>query len=331
MQDDDLGKCNGVEGRYDLDRERALKSLLEKAKILPRMAKKLRTSNYKGQGCYTDILILVVQNVAFCHEGSKAVFFGVEPLMGLSFSPRVKRLLAETTASNLEQSRRRWKIDPTNTDLHTSDHGPKKPKHSIPAAINCHNRNCVINMIRRIMQVLDDGLPPLSDAEYRQDEPDKSEQSGQEEENGERRSTESPKSPITWFAHPQHTIPAWALIAFAVSLGVTLFCACLGHWVNTGRSRLHVSSDAASAAKYHLHNRRWRAGFGGGMLELHNTVQQKGGGGGMGGSGGFGAPSRTGGLPQRTTRAKMFGGMGMGPASARSRQANGAQHSYHRV
>lgn len=297
------------------------------------MARKLRLTKWSNRDteCSTDILILIVQSVAFCHEGSKAVFFGMEPLMGLSFSPRVKRLLAESTAANLEQSRRRWKTDPPNPDVIAHEHPIRKHSYSRPVPTNCHNMNCVINMIRRIMQVLDDGLPVVPDREYKKEELDDTEQASSEQDDHPIRPPADPSEIPQWFA-PKHTIPGWALIAFAVSLGVTLGCACLGHWVNTGRSRLHASSEAASAARYHSHhNRRWRAGFGGGMLELHS--QQKGGGAGHGSSGGFGQPARARpGMPTGTTRAKMFGGLGgMGAAGARSRQMNGPQHSYHRV
>lgn len=40
----------------------------------------------------------------------------------------------------------------------------------------------------------------------------------------------------------KYTIPTWALVAFVVACGLSLFCLMIGHWVNTGVAKQRLIS-----------------------------------------------------------------------------------------
>lgn len=116
-------------------------------------------------------------------------------------------------------------------------------------------------------------------------------------------------------------IPTWALVVFLVCLSLTLICTALGHWVNTGdsRGRFH-SPDTFLFARGHSNDRRWRAGFAGGMMELHAAQPNT------------SATSRQSNassvrsVGNARAKGKMFGAMAMG-----NKKASNAQCTYQRV
>lgn len=116
------------------------------------------------------------------------------------------------------------------------------------------------------------------------------------------------------FRRVQSMIPTWALIVFVVCLSLTFVCTALGHWVNTGdsRGRFH-SPDTFLFARGHSNDRRWRAGFAGGMMELHSAQQNTAGG---------RQSCRNG----NNRKGKMFGAISMG-----NKKNNNAQYNYQRV
>lgn len=87
--------------------------------------------------------------------------------------------------------------------------------------------------------------------------------------------------------HRQHTIPGWAILVFAGCALLTCLCFLLGHLINRASSlkkRRSLASEAASVALHKKHDRRWGAGFGGGLIEIQNK-SQTGAGGQVGGRG----------------------------------------------
>lgn len=257
------------------------------------IARKLRRRWYSQtpNGCASDILILFVRSVIMCVNNHLVTFHSERnPMMAVSFSTRVLASLSESSAMGLEKSTFQMYNDHQNSNLATGS---------------------ALNSILKIFSILDAALPSPSN-NSRSDSSQESDHHYQQQQ----------QSKLTAALFPKHTIPTWALIAFVVSVGLTLICAIIGHWVNTSGSRSKFySADRFPFARAIQGSRRWRAGFAGGMMELHNSAQTQ----STGRS--FSVGVKPGGMGR--AKSKMFGAMSMGSGNKRSNF--NPQYNYQRV
>uniref|UniRef100_A0A915K6L9 Uncharacterized protein n=1 Tax=Romanomermis culicivorax TaxID=13658 RepID=A0A915K6L9_ROMCU len=208
--------------------------------------------------CQFDLVLLITRQITVCLNGQKLIaknaFRTNSFLIGFGYdSEKLSQIFDEPSASSYPASsssssstlkRFNFGLNNDNNNNNRSDELNFNNNFSHFPPNNGHQRRSVIDFLKKILADLDVFVEKKL-------------------KNGVVTSDKN---------HSVHGVPMWAIVVFVALLAVTFSCVAVSHWINIGqrgRNRFRQRDKTVTGVKSHTHDRRWRAGFAGGVMDMH--------------------------------------------------------------